>query len=77
MKGVCVLVCVCVCTCVHGEGRGACILKLQQYSSSYYMYMAGVDRLVYIFTLKYTTVPSSSISDLLICQLLPIDALQG
>ena len=35
----------CVCTCVDGEGRGACILKLQQYSSIYYMYRAPNEKI--------------------------------
>ena len=56
IKGVCWCVCVYMCAW-GGEGRGACILKLQQYSSNYYMHMAGVDRLVIHFYLKIHNSP--------------------
>lgn len=59
MKGVCWCVCVwqCVYVCAWGGEGGACILKLQQYSSIYYMYTAGLDRLVIHFYLKIHNSP--------------------
>ena len=45
MWSLCVCTCVCVCVCVGGGGSWNC----KQYSSSYYMHMAGVGWLVVHF----------------------------